>query len=285
MATDDIHYLELTELTRRMHAKQLSPVEATQAMLSRIAAVDGKLHSYALVTAETALAEARQAEAEIARGAIKGPLHGAPIAVKDLCWTKGVATAAGMTIYHDYKPTADATVVRRLRDAGAIILGKLQLTEGAYVDHHPKITPPVNPWGAEYLVGRVIFRLGCRHGRGAMLRIARIRHWRIDPLPLGGPRTDRAETHLGPCQPLWRLRACRDAGSYRTDDAQRRGCGRDAGRHRRAGRERSHRIAGSRSRTMWQTSVAGCAACASASTQPGFQPRRTRRRSRWWMPL
>jgi amidase len=153
MATDDIHYLELTELTRRMHAKQLSPVEATQAILSRIAALDGKLHSYALVMSETALAEARQAEAEIARGAIKGPLHGAPIAVKDLCWTKGVATAAGMTIYHDYKPASDATVVRRLRDAGAIILGKLQLTEGAYVDHHPKITPPVNPWGAEYWSG------------------------------------------------------------------------------------------------------------------------------------
>src|ERR1700722_9575079 len=153
MAADDIHYLELTELTRRMHAKQLSPVEATQAILSRIAALDGKLHSYALVMSETALAEARQAEAEITRGAIKGPLHGAPIAVKDLCWTKGVATAAGMTIYHDYKPTADATVVRRLRDAGAIILGKLQLTEGAYVDHPPKITPPINPWGAEYWSG------------------------------------------------------------------------------------------------------------------------------------
>ncbi len=153
MATDDIHYMELTELTRRMHAKQLSPVEATQAMLSRIAALDGKLHSYALVMSETALAEARQAEGEIARGAIKGPLHGAPIAVKDLCWTKGVPTAAGMTIHHDYKPTEDATVVRGLRDAGAIILGKLQLTEGAYVDHHPKITPPVNPWGAEYWSG------------------------------------------------------------------------------------------------------------------------------------
>ncbi|WP_428484255.1 amidase [Rhodopila sp.] len=153
MPTDDLHYLELTELTRRMHAGQVSPVEATQAMLSRIASLDGRLHSYALVLSDTALAEARQAAAEIARGEIKGPLHGAPIAVKDLCWMQGVPTAAGMTIYRDYKPSADATVVRRLRDAGAIILGKLQLTEGAYVDHHPKITPPVNPWGAEHWVG------------------------------------------------------------------------------------------------------------------------------------
>jgi amidase len=153
MAIDDIHYLELTDLTRRMHARQISPVEATQAMLSRITALDGELHSFALVLSDTALAEARQAEAEIAAGQIKGPLHGAPIAVKDLCWMEGVPTAAGMTIHRDYKPPADATVVRRLRDAGAIILGKLQLTEGAYVDHHPMITPPVNPWGAEHWVG------------------------------------------------------------------------------------------------------------------------------------
>src|SRR5947209_5395128 len=111
MATDDIHYLELTELTRRMHAQQLSPVEATRAMLARIDALDGRLHSYALVTPEAALEQARQAEAEIARGEIKGPLHGAPIAVKDLCWTKGVPTAAGMTIYRDYRPDEDATVV------------------------------------------------------------------------------------------------------------------------------------------------------------------------------
>jgi amidase len=153
MATDDIHYLELTELTRRIHAKQISPVEATQAMLSRIAALDGGLHSFALVLPDTALAEARQAEAEIVAGQIKGPLHGAPIAVKDLCWMTGVPTAAGMTIHRDYKPSTDATVVRRLRDAGAIILGKLQLTEGAYVDHHPEITPPVNPWGAAHWSG------------------------------------------------------------------------------------------------------------------------------------
>lgn len=153
MPTDEIQYLELTELTRRMHAKQLSPVEATQATLSRIAGLDGRLHSYALVLSESALAEARQAEEEISRGDIKGPLHGAPIAVKDLCWMKGVPTAAGMTIHHDDRPPADATVVTRLREAGAIILGKLQLTEGAYVEHHPKITPPVNPWSADHWSG------------------------------------------------------------------------------------------------------------------------------------
>ncbi|HKU98890.1 MAG TPA: amidase, partial [Vineibacter sp.] len=76
-----------------------------------------------------------------------------PIAVKDLCWTKDVPTAAGMTIHKDHRPREDATVVRRLADAGAVLLGKLQLTEGAYADHHPLVTPPKNPWHADYWPG------------------------------------------------------------------------------------------------------------------------------------
>ena len=153
MADDDIHYLELTELTRRIHAKEISPVAATQAMLDRIAALDGALHSYALVLGGSALAQARVAEAEIMRGDIRGPLHGAPIAVKDLFWVKDSPTAAGMVVQKGYRPPANATVVDKLEAAGAIILGKLQLTESAYADHHPTITPPVNPWGAEYWSG------------------------------------------------------------------------------------------------------------------------------------
>lgn len=146
MAGSDLHYLELVDIGRRIQKKEISSVEATQAQLDRIAKLDGTLKSYATVMADQALADALQADAEIAKGRIHGPLHGVPIAVKDLCWTKGVPTAAGMTIYKDFKPNGDATVVKKLRDAGAVILGKLQLTEGAYADHHPKITPPVNPW-------------------------------------------------------------------------------------------------------------------------------------------
>ena len=148
-----LHYLELTELSRRIHAREISPVEATTAQLTRIEKSDGVLKSYAHMMAEAALIQARAAEAEIMRGEIRGPLHGVPIAVKDLCWTQGVPTAAGMTIYRDFRPTEDATVVRKLHAAGAIILGKLQLTEGAYADHHPKIAPPVNPWNAAYWSG------------------------------------------------------------------------------------------------------------------------------------
>ena len=153
MTTQALHYLELVELTRRMHAKELSPVEATRAELDRIGALDSSLHSFALVTPDAAMEQAKQAEAEISRGDIRGPLHGAPIAVKDLCWTAGVPTAAGMPIHRDFRPNEDATVVKKLRAAGAIILGKLQLTEGAFADHHPDITPPVNPWNAAHWSG------------------------------------------------------------------------------------------------------------------------------------
>ena len=151
--TTALHYLELTELAARLRAREISPVAVTRAQLDRIATLDGALGSYALVMADAAKAQAEEAEAEIAAGRYRGALHGVPIAVKDLCWTKGVPTAAGMAIYKDYRPHADATVVRRLRDAGAVLLGKLQLTEGAYSDHHPSVTPPKNAWNADYWPG------------------------------------------------------------------------------------------------------------------------------------
>ena len=149
----DLHYLELTELARCIHARELSPLEATKAQLARIEKLDGQLKSYARVMAEAALVQARAAEAEITRGEIRGSLHGVPIAVKDLRWTQGVPTAAGMTIYKDFRPTEDATVVRKLYAAGAILVGKLQLTEGAWAEHHPQIPPPVNPWNAAHWSG------------------------------------------------------------------------------------------------------------------------------------
>jgi amidase len=151
--TTDLHYLELMELAGRIKAREVSPVAVTHALIDRIASLEGALGSYALVTADAAMAQAKSAEAEIAASRYRGPLHGVPIAVKDLCWTKGVPTAAGMAIYKDYRPDEDATVVRRLKEAGAVLLGKLQLTEGAYSDHHPSVTPPKNPWNADYWPG------------------------------------------------------------------------------------------------------------------------------------
>jgi amidase len=149
----DLHYLSLDEVARRLKARQLSSVEATRAILDRIQKLDPKLKSYATVTPDRALADAARLDAEAAAGKWRGPLHGVPIAVKDLCNTEGVPTAAGTAIHRHHVPTKDATVVRRLKEAGAVILGKLQMTEGAFGAHHPSIDPPVNPWNAAYWTG------------------------------------------------------------------------------------------------------------------------------------
>jgi amidase len=146
MSAHDLHYFGLVEVGQRIAKREISSVEATKAQLDRIARLDGGLKSYAHLMAASALQQAEAADAEIAAGKARGPLHGVPIAVKDLCWTQDAPTAAGMTIYRDNRPSEDATVVSRLKAAGAVILGKLQLTEGAYADHHPQIAPPRNPW-------------------------------------------------------------------------------------------------------------------------------------------
>jgi len=141
--TTDFDILELAPLIRD---RAVSSAAATAAQLERIAALDGRLHSYARLMADAAMVQSESADAEIAAGRYRGPLHGVPVAVKDLFWTQGVPTAAGMSIHRDFRPPQDATVVARLTRAGAVLLGKLQMTEGAYSDHHPTVTPPVNPW-------------------------------------------------------------------------------------------------------------------------------------------
>jgi amidase len=148
-----LHYLTIAELSAAIVRRDVSPVDVTRAQLDRITAHDGSLHSYACLMVDDALASAQQAEADIAAGKIHGPLHGVPLGIKDLFWTRGVPTAAGTAIHRDFRPGQDATVVRRLREAGAVLLGKLEMTEGAYSDYHPSITPPVNPWNAEYWTG------------------------------------------------------------------------------------------------------------------------------------
>lgn len=153
MSDTDLHYLELLDIANLVQSRKLSSVEATRAQFDRIEALDAGLKSFATLMPDQAMAAARAADEEIAGGRIRGPLHGVPIAVKDLCWTHDAPTAAGMPLHRENRPTEDGTVVKRLRAAGGVILGKLQLTEGAYADHHPDIPAPVNPWNADHWSG------------------------------------------------------------------------------------------------------------------------------------
>ena len=153
VAPKKLHYNSLLDIARRLHTKKISPVELTEYMLKRIAIKDKKLRSYATITEELARRQANKAEQEIQRGHIRGPLHGVPIAVKDLCYTRGIATAAGMAIHKDFNPRYNATVVKRFADAGAVLLGKLQMTEGAFAEHHPEVMAPVNPWNSAHWPG------------------------------------------------------------------------------------------------------------------------------------
>ena len=148
-----LHFRTITEISEDIAAKQLSPVEVTAAMLQRIEELDGQLKSYATVIAEQAMAAAQKAEQEINAGTYRGPLHGVPIAVKDLCFTKGVRTMGAAKVLTDHVPAFDGTVITKLEAAGAVLLGKLNLTEGAMGGYNPEFDIPKNPWHPDRWTG------------------------------------------------------------------------------------------------------------------------------------
>jgi len=142
----DIHFLDAVTIAKKIQKRELSSVEVTESMLSRIDALSN-LKAFVTVTAERALSDAAKADSEIAAGNIRSPLHGVPIGYKDLLATDGIRTTSGTTVYADHVPDYDATVVSRLVVAGTVMLGKLKLTEGAFSRHHPAVEIPKNPWG------------------------------------------------------------------------------------------------------------------------------------------
>jgi aspartyl-tRNA(Asn)/glutamyl-tRNA(Gln) amidotransferase subunit A len=146
----DLPFLSVAALGELIRQRQVSPVEATEAYLDRIDAIDAKLCSYITVCRDEALAAAREAAQAIAQGHYRGPLHGIPVAVKDQFWTRGIRTTAGSRLLADFLPQEDATVVARLKAAGAILLGKLNMSEFATGNSvvHPYGTPR-NPWDLE----------------------------------------------------------------------------------------------------------------------------------------
>jgi len=155
MSDVELHTLTIEELAPLLQDKQVSPVEVTRAYLERIEALDEALNAYITVTAAQALADARRCEEEIMRGDYRGPLHGVPVALKDLYDTAGVPTTAASKIYADRVPAEDATSVTRLRAAGAIILGKTNLHEFAYgvTSESSYFGPARNPWDPERVAG------------------------------------------------------------------------------------------------------------------------------------
>jgi len=146
--TTPLHYSSLADVAKLIAARELLSIDLTQQLLDRIAAADGRLQSYVTVMTDQAIASARRADVEIRAGRYRGPLHGVPIAVKDLCNTRGVRTMAGTKVMADFVPDFDATVVARLEAAGAVVLGKLALCEGAYSPYCPGLQVPLNPWNA-----------------------------------------------------------------------------------------------------------------------------------------
>ena len=146
--------MTISELARLLRSRQLSPVDLTRAYLERIDRLNPTLGAYVTVMSDTATAEATTAEDEIARGVYRGPLHGIPVAVKDIIYTRGVLTSAGSRVLADHIPDYDSTIVERLRASGAVLLGKLNLSEfavGGTIDH--PFGTPRNPWNLERSAG------------------------------------------------------------------------------------------------------------------------------------
>ncbi|WP_063830354.1 amidase [Bradyrhizobium murdochi] len=153
MSSEDWCYDSLLTVAEKLRSGQVSPIALTEFMLERIKRLNPRFNCFLTVTPEIARRQAARAEAELRQGRCRGPLHGVPVAVKDLCFTQGIPTTGGMSFRKHFKPDADATVVRRLRDAGAVLLGKLHLAEGASVDHDPTFGNPVNPWRDDLWTG------------------------------------------------------------------------------------------------------------------------------------
>ena len=153
MSETPLYYKTISQIAELLSSKKLLPVELTKVMIDRIEHHDGHLKSYATVTAEQAMTAAQQAEQEIIAGNYRGPLHGVPIGVKDLLFTNGIRTMGGAYVMAAHIPKHDSTVVKKLKDSGAVILGKLNLTEGAMGGYHPEFDIPINPWNPDRWTG------------------------------------------------------------------------------------------------------------------------------------
>ena len=152
---DELYYKSAHELANLIATREVTPVEVMEAQLQRIEETEGALNCYITLLSEQALEEARQAESAVMAGESLGPLHGVPVAVKDIIHARGVRTTAGSRIMSDFVAQEDATVVERMRRAGAVLLGKLSCHEFAFgaTGTNPHYGNPCNPWGTSRVTG------------------------------------------------------------------------------------------------------------------------------------
>ena len=157
----EIPFLSVTQLGGLIESREVSPVEVVESYLERIDSLNDRLYAYLTVCSDQALQAARESERELSQGEYRGPLHGVPVAVKDQLNTAGIRTTSGTPIFKDFVPDEDATVVAKLKSAGAILLGKLNMTEFGTTSLSHAFDTARNPWDLERFTG------GSSSGSGA----------------------------------------------------------------------------------------------------------------------
>jgi Asp-tRNA(Asn)/Glu-tRNA(Gln) amidotransferase A subunit family amidase len=145
----ELHELTAYDAAQRIRQRELSPVALVESLLQQIDRLEPKVEAWVTIDRSGALATAKQLAAEVERGSTRGPLHGVPIGIKDIYWTAGIKTTCGSRIFTDHVPSYDATTVARLKQAGAIVLGKTVTTEFATADPGPTR----NPWNPDHTPG------------------------------------------------------------------------------------------------------------------------------------
>jgi len=155
MDSETIGFMPAVELAELIRTKKISPVEYMRALLERIAALEPKVNAFAYLAADQAMAGAKQAEAEIMKGGRIGRLHGVPVTIKDLLFTKDMPTQRGSKIFAGDRPSEDTPIVPRLKDEGAIVVGKTTTSEFGWtgVSRSPLTGITSNPWKLGYNAG------------------------------------------------------------------------------------------------------------------------------------
>ena len=224
----------IAEAAEQIRRKKISPVELVRECLETIDRLNPTLNAFITVTADSALAEAKKAEQEIQSGNWRGPLHGIPVGLKDLIDTAGIRTTAASAVFRDRIPTEDADVVKKLKAAGAVFVGKQNLQEFAYgsssvISHFGPVRNPVNP---EFIAGGSSVGLRRRGRVRNVLRRDWHRHRRLNSRAGSTLRSSRTEAVLWISEHARNHSAFAITRSCWTNHAHRRGCGDCARRHR-----------------------------------------------------